>query len=334
VLIQGAAAPKDHPELWWEAARNLLYSIYNQDSYRDHAMRERFSSHAWHLDWQSAKYTGDLKLFGLAWQAVEVYQNLSEQEWEENVAASEKKIAAAIETYGAMSEEVRGLLSQFALECNWRGDKQRHAEAWRRATQIVLNLEGLSERAIKHANCFCDALRKCGLRLWQIAQQAESLGFQILAFDVEELTRGMQVDAPVFRLSSERVVEILSEVANASPPDPSQFLFESELSLLRAGANEGRVRELVAHLAQRLGVQYRRSLSIPAGTKVLESDEKLIAVINDAMNKGGKNYEALFSVIERALREAGAQGPSLESLLDDIASQFRIDRTALGRSDP
>ena len=45
--------------------------------------------------------------------------------------------------------------------------------------------------------------------------------------------------------------------------------------------------------------------------------------------EGCSNKEDLFIAIDRALRDAGAEGSSLEYLLDEIASQFMVNRMTL-----
>jgi hypothetical protein len=333
VLVQTAATPNDQPRAWWEAARNVLYSLYRRDAKAQTDLTARYISHAYHLDFQSPKYTGDLELRAFAMKGRELYEALSEEEWQKEIADFKQRIAAAVEAHGYASEEVRYELNQLALRCDWRGDQQGHAQAWRSATEIVLKLEGLSERAIRHADCYCDALRKCGLHRWQIAQEVAALGVRVVPFDAEELTDGISVSADLFGMTRDRMVEILATVGDTCPPDPSRFLSLCEVELNNAGASPEMVRELIAYLGRKLGVQQGGALSIPAGTGVLGSDENLYAAINQAMQQavaeGCSNKEDLFIAIDRALRDAGAEGSSLEYLLDEIASQFMVNRSAL-----
>ena len=51
--------------------------------------------------------------------------------------------------------------------------------------------------------------------------------------------------------------------------------------------------------------------------------------MQQAVAEGYSNKEDLFIAIDRALRAAGAEGSSLEYLLDEIASQFMVNRSAL-----
>ena len=76
-----------------------------------------------------------------------------------------------------------------------------------------------------------------------------------------------------------------------------------------------------------------RLFIIPNAPGVFETKEQLIAVIEDALRSGYSNRQEMYVALERGLRAAGAAGPPLEALLDNFASQLRVDRSALTRLD-
>ena len=306
-LVQSAAQPTDD-ETWWESSRNVLYHILRRDSPEYETVFDRLGRHAMQVDFASVKYRKDLELRALAYRAADLYEGLSDEAWAEEVTAFEAKLAAAEAAHGATSEAVRTVLNEWAMTCGFRGDAKRGAAAWRRATEIVIALEGLSERARRSADQFCACLEKMGYARWEISRAASELGVRVVPFSVAELMRGIEVQGGVFGLSHDEVYQVMSEVAEQSPPDPTRFLDQTAEELVRRGAVPQWIQQLVIALSQRMQVKYMPQLLVWTGTGLLESDEELVALVSRAIEGATAIRRSLIASIPLFATQAHCNG--------------------------
>jgi hypothetical protein len=165
-----------------------------------------------------------------------------------------------------------------------------------------------------------------GEKPWVIEANFSQMGYRVQpAFNVADLMNGIGLVESAFGLPQNEVMHTMSELAEASPPDPTAFLNSVAEALTEKGAVPFAVQSLVIALSQRMEVKYVPPLLIWTGLGLLDSDEALAQLVGRAVEESSSYQEVFNSVIGRLL-SAGAPEPNALRFIHDIGSQLETIR--------
>ena len=346
-LVALAAVPMVETANWYVSVMCALYqplmnvaslSEFQQHKVRSEGLRkltfeqiQRYIAPGLPMDLKAFKYGAQGRLVALGifstWMAV----RFSEDEWNVEI---EKRRQVLDELWKNGDEDsikkFRINKSELIFDYIRRGDLgtacRIQLELCRALYLSQKALASLPPDALKvEVNNYIGMALDLGIKRWVISQTIEEFGLHVAPFDGMQLLSGLDLHQPAFRISPEHITELVTEEAAISPPDPAIFLHRVNAVLVNAGMPRSTAEQLMEFFGRRLGVEFEHLMSVPQNSGVLSSDEELARCILEAFSFD-ETYTQSLARLEANLISKGVDKQRLENLIDDLASQFLVNR--------